>query len=221
MLIVGDVHGKVDQFWELCLNHWGDRPADQIIQLGDVGFKTSYDKLIKLYKSSHKHRGKLTIVPGNHDDYSRYYPVVNSASWKYTGGIKMHDWNSWAVNSGEELTDFFSLRGANSIDKHFRTEGKDWFVTEELSYSQLGKAVDNYIHESPKVMFSHTCPSLVKKQLFGYSESSRTEQALQVMFEKHQPEYWFFGHFHFHRDEVINGTRFICLAELQTYELDL
>ena len=111
------------------------------------------------------------------------------------------------------------IGGANSIDKHLRTEGKDWYATEELSYSQLGKAVDNYIYDSPRVMFSHTCPSSVKKQLFNYDESSRTEQALQVMFELHQPEYWFFGHFHKSVDELINGTRFICLAELQTYEL--
>ena len=131
--------------------------------------------------------------------------------WKYTGGIKIHNTTS--------QDDMFFQRGANSIDKHLRTEGKDWFSNEEMSYTQLGKAVDLYIESKPRIMFSHTCPSSVKKQLFNYDESSRTEQALQVMFELHQPEYWFFGHFHFSKNIIINNTRFICLAELQSFEL--
>ena len=211
MLIVGDIHGKIDQFWSICFDYWSDNPQGKIIQLGDVGFHNSYEKLIKLFRSTYAHKGLLTIVPGNHDDYARCIESRGSSKWKYTGGIKIHNTTS--------QEDMFFQRGANSIDKHLRTEGRDWFSNEEMSYTQLGKAVDLYIEQKPKYMFSHTCPSSVKKQLFGYDESSRTEQALQVMFELHQPEYWFFGHFHRHVDEVINGTRFICLAELQTFEL--
>lgn len=211
MLIVGDVHGKIDQFWSICLDYWEQNPKGKIIQLGDVGFHNSYEKLIKLFRSTYAHKGLLTIVPGNHDDYARCIESRGSSKWKYTGGIKIHNTTS--------QDDMFFQRGANSIDKHLRTEGKDWFSNEEMSYTQLGNAVDLYIESKPRVMFSHTCPSSVKKQLFGYDESSRTEQALQFMFELHQPEYHFFGHFHSFRDEVINGTRFICLAELQTFEL--
>lgn len=211
MLIVGDVHGKIDQFWSICLDYWSDNPQGKVIQLGDVGFHKSYEKLIKLFRSTYAHKGLLTIVPGNHDDYARCIESRGSSKWKYTGGIKIHNTTS--------QDDMFFQRGANSIDKHLRTEGIDWFSNEEMSYTQLGKAVDLYIESKPRIMFSHTCPSSIKKQLFGYDESSRTEQALQVMWELHQPEYWFFGHFHFHRNEVINGTKFICLAELQTYEL--
>lgn len=211
MLIVGDVHGKIDQFWSICLDYWNKNPQGKVIQLGDVGFHKSYEKLIKLFRSTYAHKGLLTIVPGNHDDYARCIESRGSSRWKYTGGIKIHNTTS--------QDDMFFQRGANSIDKHLRTEGIDWFSNEEMSYTQLGKAVDLYIESKPRIMFSHTCPSSVKKHLFGYNESSRTEQALQVMWELHQPEYWFFGHFHVHRNEVINGTRFICLAELQTFEL--
>lgn len=211
MLIVGDVHGKIDQFWSICLDYWEKNPQGKVIQLGDVGFHKQYEKLIKLFRSTYAHKGLLTIVPGNHDDYARCIESRGSSKWKYTGGIKIHNTTS--------QDDMFFQRGANSIDKHLRIEGIDWFSNEEISYTQLGKAVDLYIESKPRIMFSHTCPSSVKKQLFGYDESSRTEQALQVMFELHQPEYHFFGHFHRSVDKVINGTRFICLAELQTYEL--
>lgn len=213
MLIVGDVHGKIDQFWSICLDYWEQNPQSKVIQLGDVGFHNSYEKLIKLFRGTYAHKGLLTIVPGNHDDYARCIESRGSSKWKYTGGIKIHNTTS--------QDDMFFQRGANSIDKHLRTEGKDWFSNEEMTYTQLGKAVDLYIESKPRIMFSHTCPSSVKKQLFGYDESSRTEQALQVMFELHQPEIHFFGHFHSSRDEVINGTRFICLAELETYELNV
>lgn len=213
MLVVGDVHGKIDQFWSICLDYWDKNPQGKVIQLGDVGFHKSYEKLIKLFRSTYAHKGLLTIVPGNHDDYARCIESRGSSKWKYTGGIKIHNTTS--------QDDMFFQRGANSIDKHLRTEGIDWFSNEEMSYTQLGKAVDLYIESKPRIMFSHTCPSSVKRDLFSYNESSRTEQALQVMFELHQPEYHFFGHFHRSVDEVINGTRFICLAELQTYEFNV
>jgi len=203
MLIIGDVHGKTNQFLDLVADY-RKRSSDLIIQLGDLGFQKQWKELNQYCKETNE--TKLVIVPGNHDDYSSwddpklYFMVAQKNQ----------------IDFNKEL---FGLGGANSIDKHLRTEGIDWFPQEEMSYSSLGHAVDLYIEQKPKYMFSHTCPSSVKKQLFGYDESSRTEQALQVMFELHQPEYHFFGHFHRSVDEMINGTRFICLAELQTFEL--
>jgi len=204
MLIVGDVHGKIDQFLDLVADY-RKTSNDLIIQLGDLGFQKQWDEVRQYCKDNKEFN--LRIIPGNHDAYN----------------LELNEWcNIFPLlvdNIWNDCSDCFGLRGANSIDKHLRTVGRDWFEEEEMSYTQLGKGVDDFIVSKPKYMFSHTCPSSVKKQLFGYDESSRTEQALQVMFELHQPEYWFFGHFHRHVDEVINGTRFICLAELQTFEL--
>lgn len=212
MLIVGDVHGKVNQFLGI-VAEYRSKSSELIIQLGDLGFQKQWDEVIQYCRDTNE--TNLRIIPGNHDDYKRYSVNYfnNEMEWCRTEPLLVKDvWD-------EEYTNCFSVRGASSIDKHLRIEGKDWFSDEEMSYTQLCKAVDYYIEQKPKYMFSHTCPSSVKKQLFGYDESSRTEQALQVMFELHQPEYWFFGHFHTSADEVINGIRFICLAELQTFEL--
>lgn len=208
MLIVGDVHGKVNQFLDIVADY-RSKSSELIIQLGDLGFSKQWDEVKKW--CSKNNETNLRIIPGNHDDYDRYFQVVVNYTWARVAPLQVND--IWIES------DYFGVQGANSIDKHLRTEGKDWFSNEEMSYTQLGKAVDLYIESKPRIMFSHTCPSSVKKQLFGYNESSRTEQALQVMFELHQPEYWFFAHFHRSKDEVINGTQFICLAELQTYEL--
>lgn len=210
MLIIGDVHGKVNQFLDL-VSEYRERSKDLIIQLGDLGFQKHWDEVRQYCIDNNEF--DLRIIPGNHDDYSKYIKGHTTCWWSTeTKPLLVND--VWT-----DIPDCFGVQGANSIDKHLRTEGKDWFSSEEMSYTQLGLAVDMYIEQKPKYMFSHTCPSSVKKQLFGYDESSRTEQALQVMFENHQPEYWFFGHFHRSVDKAINGTRFICLAELQTFEL--
>jgi len=39
---------------------------------------------------------------------------------------------------------------------------------------------------------------------------------LQIMFDMHRPKLWIFGHYHQDFDDVIKGTRFVCLNELKT-----
>jgi hypothetical protein len=40
------------------------------------------------------------------------------------------------------------------------------------------------------------------------------------MFIGHKPKLWIFGHWHVPFDEVIAGTRFICLPELAYIDID-
>jgi hypothetical protein len=41
------------------------------------------------------------------------------------------------------------------------------------------------------------------------------------MFSIHKPDLWIFGHWHCDADEVIDGTRFICLNELSYVDVDM
>ena len=73
-------------------------------------------------------------------------------------------------------------------------------------------------------MVTHDCPDVVSDVLFlqqRFKEKSRTGQALSAMFNAWQPKLWIHGHWHISSDTVINGTRFICLAELETIDIDL
>lgn len=213
ILVIGDVHGKIDDLIEIIES----TDCANFIQLGDLGFAKHWDQLIKYLRNrkwANKPEIYFRLIPGNHDDYTKLHVKTdNTTKWMRTGSIKVD--NVWI--EGE----FFGVRGADSIDKHLRTEGISWWLTEEMNYNELGKAIDLYIHYKPKYMFSHDCPQSVMEQLFGYKDKSRTRQALQQMFELHQPEYHFFGHHHKAIDEVINGTRFICLPELATFELEI
>lgn len=188
LLIIGDVHGKIDEYYKLIKKHKG-----LSIQIGDFGFKKEHNWHLKnIDFTQHK------ICFGNHDDYSFFH--------------KPHSLNNFSVWDQKLMT----IRGAKSIDKHLRTENINWWANEEMSMEEMQQTVDHYILNKPKIIVSHDCPNVVRKQLFGINEKSITTNGMQVMFDNYKPDLWIFGHHHKSINEVIEGTRFICLAELNT-----
>ncbi len=190
LLIIGDVHGKIDPYYKL-LQKW----KGNSIQVGDFGFKKQHEWHLKNIDNT-KHK----INFGNHDDPTYLDKPHSLGNWSYSDGI-------------------MTVRGAWSIDKAFRTENIDWWANEELNYEEMQAAIDAYIKNKPRVMITHDAPHDARVELFGCHEKSITSNGLQAMFEAHQPELFIFGHWHDSRNEVINGTRFICLAELETFQL--
>ena len=128
----------------------------------------------------------------------------------------------------------FWLAGAFSIDKDYRIPGISWWEDEELSYSELETAIALYAEKKPEYVLSHECPARAGRALLdglmgpyfsakGDCCTSRTSQALQAMFEIHQPKEWVFGHYHVDKQFKLAGsdTLFTCVAELSTYELNV
>ena len=189
LLIIGDVHGLIDMYWKLHQKHAG--PS---IQVGEFGFKKQHEwHLANMNSELHK------INFGNHDDTTYLH--------------QPHSLGNWSILPGGIMT----VRGAQSSDKHLRTEGKDWWVDEELSYGEMSEAVEVYQTELPRIMITHDAPHEVRSALFGITDKTTTSNGLQAMWELHQPEIWIFGHHHKSRNEVLDGTRFICLEELETF----
>jgi hypothetical protein len=59
------------------------------------------------------------------------------------------------------------------------------------------------------------------RPLYGQKKyKTRTSEALDTMFQIHKPKINFFGHWHFDADDMIDGTRFICLNELSYCDID-
>lgn len=190
ILLIGDVHGKVDQYKKIINYHKG-----RSIQIGDFGFKVEHDWHLNNVDSFQHH-----ILFGNHD----YYPYLK----------RNHSLRNFSfINFGQIMT----LRGAFSIDKMCRKEGRDWFNNEELTYNEMQYAISHYLRNKPRIVISHDCPHEVRQYLFNIHDKSITSNGLQIMFEDHQPDIWIFGHHHMSKSETINGTRFICLAELETF----
>jgi hypothetical protein len=208
--IIVDVHGKHLDYYRIV------KDADASIQVGDLGF--NYKVLDYLDHNKH------IVIPGNHDNYD----LVEDYEHILDGYGNYHHYG----------LDFFFVRGGFSIDWGYRQQRellgdpKSWWKEEELSYSQLQNAIDLYTVEKPDIVVSHECPRSIVKHItdgrvlksFGYNPetfTTRTSEALDRMFEIHQPKQWFFGHYHRSLDKTINGTRFHCLKELEVYDYEV
>lgn len=186
MLLIGDVHGKHDQYLKIINAH------HESIQLGDFGFD---------YNCC---RPNHMILGGNHDNYDLLLSHPNN----------LGDYGTYR--------NIFFIRGAQSIDRAARIEGQSWWRNEELSYTQLSQCIDLYSKVKPKIVISHTCPKFLMTHLGGRADwGSRTEIAMAQMYNIHSPQMWIFGHFHRSKLIMIGITKFICLNELEPFQLPL
>jgi hypothetical protein len=72
------------------------------------------------------------------------------------------------------------------------------------------------------LMVTHECPVVAANAIYGSHhryDNSRTSQFLQALLELHKPSIWVHGHHHVSVDHIIDGTRFVCLAELEMKEI--
>lgn len=186
MIIIGDVHGKIDQYKEIISKE------KNTIQLGDFGFKDAHDWFLENVDANENHK----ILFGNHD----YYPYLN---YSYSIGDYYFD----------EKRSIFYVRGAFSIDYKYRLIGVDWFDNEEIPLSEHQQIFSAYSKARPRYVISHDCPQLIRNLFFGIYERSLTSMLLEALFEQHQPYMWIFGHHHKSKNRVVGNTRFICLPE--------
>lgn len=199
--VIGDVHGKISDYYELIKN------IKFSICVGDFGFKPHWDwhRDLTYITKDYDHY----IVPGNHD----YGPYMEKEPAGHFKGLGNH-----FHFPGLEI---FTVRGANSIDKHLRVEGVDWFANEELNYEQQLAAYDAYVSHKPKIVISHDCPQSLRSEFFNIEDRSQTSIMLEHMYRAHQPKLWIFGHHHRHLEVRGGATEFICLNELEILDLDL
>mgnify|MGYP001166037656 CR=1 FL=1 len=183
---IGDVHGSPRAYRRAV----GD--AERSIQVGDFGLG-----FVRMPQLGPGHR----FIRGNHDcpDLCRERP----------------DWIPDGMIEGECMF----VGGATSIDAHLRVPGVSWWPDEQLSMVELHRMVELYRRHRPQVMVTHECPASVARELFlrhyklAIEDRSNTREAFEVMLEIARPRLWVFGHWHEWRDQVIGGTRFICLPE--------
>lgn len=190
MFIIGDVHGRVEDYKTLLR----DTKAEYSVQLGDMGF--TYELLHTVDAKHHK------FIPGNHDNYDHLPPhALRGYGQCFLGGSL-----------------FFFIRGGYSIDYKTRLPGVSWWATEELDYHMLSNCIKMYTKLKPSLVLSHECPSQVFPFLHSHhslDKPSRTAHAMSEMFQAHRPRLWVFGHHHVSRTVVVQGTYFRCLDELE------
>lgn len=197
MLIIGDVHGKMEEYYKLI------KDEECSIQIGDMGFEPAYDFLRENVDET-KHR----FIPGNHDNYHCLPP---------------HHLGHFGTYQYGEYPEIFFVRGALSIDKHYRTQGISWWQEEELTLKQSMECIQMYGDIKPDIVLSHDCPLQVLNIMYDGKNLLRpsfTSRLLEELFDIYPPRLWIFGHHHKTWDTIICGTRFLCLDELRCFRMD-
>jgi DNA repair exonuclease SbcCD nuclease subunit len=196
---IGDVHGEFSELQKIV------QPDALNFQVGDLGL--GYSQL--------RGRGlNLVAIAGNHDNYQPDSPdYFRKQSW-FLG-----DYGNLTIG---EFEDMFYLRGAFSVDQGIRQRWQE----EELSYSQFSDAIELYAATKPKFVVTHDLPTDLVPHVsdprivrqWGYDPETfrtRTGQALQKMFDSHQPDYWICGHYHRRTEFTVGKTQFIALDMLR------
>lgn len=198
MRVIGDVHGKIDQYIPLL----DEEPS---FQVGDMGLGFRGVHLPNLPK---RHR----FIRGNHDD-----PKKCQAHKNYAGEFGY--WPEYRL---------FFMGGAFSIDYLMRIPGVSWWPDEQLSAKQFEQAGMLFIKERPEIVITHDCPSVVSYYLLekivpNFRPEKKvltsTGQMLQTMWDLHQPKTWIFGHYHTNQQFDLHSTHFICLDELASIQI--
>lgn len=158
------------------------------IQLGDFGV---FDKKLP---------PNALFIRGNHDN-----PNLCRKSPNYLG--------DWGYLADEKI---FYVSGAWSFDWMQRIPGVSWWPEEELSYNEFNRVIADYTRIKPEIVVSHDCPTICKPLVVnGDISKTKTDQALQACFDIHRPKMWVFAHHHKSLNQEIDGTKFICLDELE------
>jgi hypothetical protein len=208
--IIGDVHGKFGEYYKIASNH------EYTVQLGDFGFSSAWNLLGYSDLSPDNHK----VLGGNHEDYDC---CIHSTHY-------LGDFGPRTLNE----IPYFVVRGGLSIDRVYRVGEelsggpKTWWSQEELNFIEMGNAMDSYRQAKPDIVISHAGPAflidrLIKGDLTNYKFHKEFRENTSLLFNRlfsiYRPKVWVFGHYHINFDEVIDGTRFVCLAELQTVQL--
>lgn len=174
------------------------------IVLGDFGFiwgAETESNLFKLERDLNKNNNLLLFIDGNHENFEKLnqYPVE-----EWNGGL-VHRITNHILHlmRGQvfeiEGKKFFTMGGADSIDKGRRTNRVSWWEEENITSSDINTALNNLEKHDFKVdyVLTHTCPQDIK-ELLGYKldYDNYNENILSDIRNLIEFKHWYFGHMH-------------------------
>ena len=193
--IVGDVHGKIENFVQLV------RGSPLSLQLGDMGFH--YEGLVELDANRHK------FIPGNHDHYYKLPPHA-LGDWGLVPFIP----NSFFVRGAHSIDRSKRILGRDWFDEEELGTRQGGAALEAY---EAARPKYMFSHDIPQSL----CWDVIPNYGQSWELVPSTRRLLQEMYEVHQPELWFFGHHHRNLTFTKASTTFRCLAELDYFDLGL
>lgn len=206
IFITGDTHGSYDigKFHHKLFPQQNTLTKDDYVVIcGDAGlvWNNSHEE-IKLREWLNNKPFTTLFIDGNHDNHNllQQYPVE-----MWNGG-KIHRISDsiFHLMRGQVFTihgkTFFTMGGAASVDRHRRTEGKDWWAEEIPSYQEMDEGVANLETTGWKVdyLITHTIfDEVVSQNMKLMRQYDNTLNSyFKFIHENVEFDRWFYGHFH-------------------------
>ena len=217
--ITGDVHQSHD-IRKLNTKSWPEQKNltrdDYLIVCGDMGIVWDDSQSDRYRRDWFEDKPFTTLfVDGNHENHRLLatYPVD-----EWNGGkihkIRPHVYH---LMRGQVFTingiKVFTMGGASSHDKEYRTEGVSWWPEElpsDEEYVEAEKILGANGWEVDLVV-SHCAPDSVQSQLADWYEHDKlTNFFEEVVKTKSNYALWCFGHYH--QDKVVDDKH-VCLYQ--------
>lgn len=203
--ITGDIHIPTHDIQKLNRRRFPEQKTmsenDYIIICGDFGgiWSESPEERYWIKWLSDKNFTTL-FIDGNHENFEllNQYETVD-----FHGGTAHKITNKiYHLMRGEiyELCGkrIFTLGGASSHDKEYRTEGKNWWSCELPSEKELhsakGKLSD--FQNTVDIIITHCAPTSIQKLISPMYETNILTDFLECVKQTVSYNDWFFGHYH-------------------------
>jgi len=220
VIILGDLHGD----WGTLKKILNTTEDETIIQCGDFGFWPNtgewkrFSNYLKYHPLSPK---KIYWCDGNHEhfEYIKRLKLDKDGKCQILPGLFYMSRGS--VLKIEDKVILF-CGGASSIDRQWRTAGRDWFpeeVVSEYFLSDLIKIIDRRLCGfKVDMLISHTCPYEINMVLED-DLIDPTRFVLNELCKRYSPKRLYFAHWHVHKVGCLNNTEWVCLNHSKNFDI--
>ncbi|MBV7276055.1 metallophosphoesterase [Clostridiaceae bacterium UIB06] len=174
---------------------------DYLIICGDFGGIWNNSKEELQWRKWLSERKFTTLfIDGNHENFD----LLNKYEIKKWNSGKVHFINESVIHlmRGQvyilDGLKFFTMGGAESIDKYNRVEGKSWWKEEMPSKSEYDEALDNLDKNNWNVdyVITHTASIELMQQMCWIKENNPLNSFFNMLQTDLNYKHWYFGHFH-------------------------
>jgi len=182
--ILGDIHSR----WDILNQFIEEVKPDIILQCGDFGIFPKFKNKRYNISNLQNRNTKIYFCDGNHSDHQYLKSIQNNEIAPNVFYMKRG--STLILPDGRTV---LFMGGANSIDKHLRTPGVDWFSEETISQKDFYNLLS--LDTRIDIVISHTCPlEFDMHESFPDGDFSRV--ALSEILRMYKPDRFFFGHWH-------------------------
>lgn len=228
VLIVGDIHGRVEKLVEYLTKVKSLFRISAAIQLGDFGF---YPEIFREMEENKLYFPvQLYAIDGNHENHDWLFTMKKNREvdkWKEKFNLYYLSRASVVEIGGTKIG---AIGGALNVDGPQKSSAK----TQSANYilkSERESAISLFNERKPELIVSHTCPTgigigIKANKIFDQSiiehivnagfdpgvQDDCGDRELTKLWDglSYSPLAWVFGHFHFDYEKTIGHTRFVC-----------